>query len=607
MTLYEYVRSSEKIGLPRRSLYGLLILSVATTLAESIGLAMVVPIYDYVSVNGELTRLPKTLYWDYLFFASRTLNQEPGLAILLLLAFVAVLFRQIASYSRQMVVAKSREQVTKSLRDGIFERFINASLVEQESLKSGELVNILTNELTRFNASLAGFVALSNATVMVTVYGLLLAWTSWQMTLMSILVVVISFLPLRAVHKKTINAGKSATKANISATEFFVERLAPARLTRLSQSEATEIKRMRGFTSNQFNTIFHQERLMAFTAVLVEPIILGLVFSLLYVAVVFLMVPMGSLAVFLMVVLRLMPVAKDVMKGRQLILACAGSTLALLEMLKRLERAAEGTGGSAVFSGLHRSLQFKATSFRYFNSQRCAIENIELTLPAGSFVAIVGPSGAGKSTLIDLLPALRLPVSGKIEIDGQPLESFSLATLRSGIAYVPQQAQIYDITIAEHIRLGREDATEAEIEEAISLAGAAAFVAQLPNGMHSRLGQAGASLSGGQRQRIDLARAIVGRGSLLILDEPTSALDAESEKAFIATLKLLGTKRRLTILVVTHRLALVNYADQIVVMRDGHIEAVGGAVEVTQKSVWFADAISNYLENGSEPNGQMCS
>lgn len=597
MTLFEYVRAAEKIGLPRRSLFALLILSVGATLAESICLAMVVPIYDYVSVNGELTRLPITRYWDYLFSASRLLNNEPGLALLLSVAFIAVLVRQLASYTRQMVVVKSREQVTKVLRDGIFERFMKATLAEQESLKSGELVNILTNELTRFNASLAGFVALSNAAVMVTVYGLFLAWTSWQMTLISVFVVIVSFLPLRAVHKRTVDAGKSATMANISATEFFVERLAPARLTRLSRSEAAEIKRMRGFTRTQFNTILRQERLMVLTAVLVEPIILGLVFSLLYVAVVILMVPMGSLAVFLMVVLRLLPVAKDVMKGRQLILACAGSTLALLSMLKRLEKAAEGIGGSVAFSGLHHSLKFKATSFRYFNSQRCAIENIELAFPAGSFVAIVGPSGAGKSTLVDLLPALRMPVSGRIEIDGQPLESFSLATLRSGIAYVSQQAQIYDITIAEHVRLGRGDATDPEIETAIWLSGAAAFVSQLPNGIHSRLGHSGASLSGGQRQRIDLARAIVSRASLLILDEPTSALDAESEMAFIVTLKNLRAERGVTILVVTHRLSIARDAEKIVVLRDGHVEAFGTLDEVRTNSMWFAEALSTHFDD----------
>lgn len=597
MTLYEYVRAAEKIGLPRKSLYWLLFLSVVTTLAESVGLAMVIPIYDYVSVNGDLSSLPDARYWEYLFAAAQLLNQEPGLAMLLLLAFVTVLLRQFASYNRQMVVATTREQVTKTLRNGIFEKFINSSLAEQESLKSGELVNVMTNELVRFNASVSGFVALSNATVMVVVYGLLLTWTSWQMTLISMIVVVISFVPLRAVYKQTVNAGNRATKANVNATEFFVERLAPARLTRLSRSEVAEIKRMRGFTNHQSRTIIHSERLMAFTSVLIEPIVLGLVFSLLYVAIIILMVPMASLAVFLLVVLRLLPVAKDAMKGRQIILACAGSTVALLDMLKRLEVAAEGLGGNVAFSGLHHSIQFNSTSFRYSDKQRYALKNIDLTIAAGDFVAIVGPSGAGKSTLIDLIPAMRRPTSGDIKIDGQLLESFSLETLRRHIAFVPQQVQLYDITIAEHIRLGRGDATDAEVEEALSLAGASSFVRMLADGMHTRLGQAGTTLSGGQRQRIDLARAIVSRASLLILDEPTSALDAESEKAFIVTLEHLRAERRMTILAVTHRFPLLHCSDQIIVLNDGRVEASGTLDDVRSQSTWFLQALSKHFDD----------
>lgn len=597
MTLFEYVDAAEKLGLPRRSLAWLLLLSVATTLAESLGLAMVVPIYDFISVGGELSRLPDTRYWQGLFALANWLGAEVGLPLLLVLAFVAVLLRQVGSYARQMSVAHSRENVTKRVRDDVFKNYIHATLAAQESLKAGALVNVLTNELHRFNASLLGFITLTNTAVMVVVYGVLLAWTSWQMTAISLLAVCAASVPVRKVYRRTVDAGKAATEANLGSTEFFVERLGPARLIRLSRSESAEIARMEGFTDGQQRTVLHLERLMALTAVLIEPLILALGFSLIYVAIVFLKVPMASLAVFLLVILRLLPVAKDVIKGRQLVLACAASTSALLSMLDRLKQSAEGKGGAERFSGLTQRLRFVDTSFRYPDAERSALEGVDLSIAAGDLVAIVGPSGAGKSTLIDLLPALRRPVFGSIEVDGRPLESFGLATLRSGIAYVPQQAQIYDITIAEHIRLGREDATDAEIEEAISLAGAAAFVAQLPHGMHGRLGRAGTSLSGGQRQRIDLARAIVSRASILILDEPTSALDAESERAFIATLKRLRAERGLTILVVTHRLALVRDADQIVVMRDGRVETSGTLEEVRMNSAWFADAMSTHFDD----------
>ena len=148
-----------------------------------------------------------------------------------------------------------------------------------------------------------------------------------------------------------------------------------------------------------------------------------------------------------------------------------------------------------------------------------------------------GPSGSGKSTLIDLIPSLRSPNSGLVKMDEERLDNFTLNSLRSEISFVPQEAQIFDTTIAEHVRLGRSKATNAEIFEALHLAGAADFVKELPEGLDNRLGQAGSTLSGGQRQRIDLARAIISDSSVLILDEPTSALDTKNEQAFIETLE----------------------------------------------------------------------
>lgn len=589
--MLDYIEATEKLGLPKVYLVRLLTLSIFATLAEGAGLAMVVPIYEYVSVGGELSKLPETQHWEYLFNISKILNQDPDLRFLLLFASIAVVFRQFASFARQMVVVRSREYVTKVVRDGVFQRFMRASLVEQEKLKSGELVNILTNELTRFNSSLAGFVSLTNASVMVLIYGLILAWTSWEMTLVSILVVTISSIPLFLVHNRTVEAGKKATNANVIATKFLVERLTPSRLIRLSGTEKEEKGLMQSFTNAQVNTVLYLERLTALTAVLVEPIILGLVFFLLYISVTVFAVPMTSLVVFLMVVMRLLPVSKDVIKGRQLILGCASSTLALINMLDRLKQGAEDRGGNVVFRGLQKKVEFKEVSYNYSTSNHSAVENISLNIRAGNFTVIVGPSGSGKTTLIDLLPVLRKPNFGRIFIDGVLLSDYSLSSLRAGIAYVSQRPQLYDSTIKEHVQLGKKNCSEEDIREALYLAGADEFVARLPLGIETRLGQAGSSLSGGQRQRIDLARAIISRTSLLILDEPTNALDTETEKSFANTLKHLNAMKNTTIIMITHRLNLAQYANQVVVIRNGHLEASGTLHEARTHSSWFAEAL----------------
>jgi subfamily B ATP-binding cassette protein MsbA len=219
-----------------------------------------------------------------------------------------------------------------------------------------------------------------------------------------------------------------------------------------------------------------------------------------------------------------------------------------------------------------------------------ALRDVTVMLPAERISAIVGPSGAGKSTFVDLLPRLRIPSSGEILIDSVPIKEFSLASLRTAIAFVPQQPQIFNITAAEHIRYGKENATDDEVREAAQLAGALSFIEALPKGFHTSLGDGGLLLSGGQRQRLDLARALVRRAPILILDEPTSALDADAEASFRDALKTLRTETRLTIIVIAHRMSTIVDADQIVVLRQGQVEAVGTHSELLAARGWYAKA-----------------
>jgi len=590
--LLEYVRCARRLGLPRRTLVSVLVLSLVTTIAEGAGLAMVVPIYDFIAAGGEVALLPDTTYWRAIFYGLRSVDVELNLALLLAAAFSALVLRQALSYVRQMALVQAREVVVKAVRDRIFSAFIYASLSEQERIRPGDLINILTNELTRFNASLAGFVSLANAGVMLLLYSTLLFFSSWLLTLVAFAVVPLSLVPLRQIQSRTSSAGAVATQENRAATEFLVERIAPARFIRLSRREPVETSRMEALTSRQKDAVMAVERLMILNSVMVEPLILGMVFALIYLSIVVLALPIASLAIFLLVVIRLLPIAKDVVKGRQLMLSCGASTLALLQMLDRLGEMREGSGGTVTFTELQNSVCFKATRFRHSMAARDTLDGIDLEISAGTIVAIVGPSGAGKSTLFDLLPALRYPDSGDILFDGGSIRCFDIESLRQGIAFVPQQIQLYDSTIADHVRLGRADATDQDVEEAISLAGARSFVAELPEGIHTRLGQGGGKLSVGQRQRIDLARALVGKSSILLLDEPTSALDVNGEIALLDTLLNIRSKRRLTIIMITHRLPPVEYADHVVVLRAGRVEASGSLEEVSRSSSWFSKALS---------------
>ena len=198
---------------------------------------------------------------------------------------------------------------------------------------------------------------------------------------------------------------------------------------------------------------------------------------------------------------------------------------------------------------------------------RPGLTGLSFTAQPGQMLALVGQSGAGKSTALALIPRLYTPSGGEIRIDGAEIRQVTLASLRASIAYVGQDALLFDDTIAANIAMGRPGATPAEIAEAAAAAAAAKFIAEMPEGFATRVGVNGQRLSGGQRQRVALARAILRNPRILLLDEATSALDTQSEAAVQLALAKLRQGR--TTIVVAHRLSTVRDADCIVVMQDG--------------------------------------
>jgi ATP-binding cassette, subfamily B, bacterial MsbA len=217
-------------------------------------------------------------------------------------------------------------------------------------------------------------------------------------------------------------------------------------------------------------------------------------------------------------------------------------------------------------------IRLEAVRFGY-QPQTVALDDISLVVPGGSTVALVGPSGAGKSTVLNLIPRFYDVSSGSIAIDGQNVRDVTLASLRGALALVAQEASLFDDTVRANIAYGRLSAGAAEIEAAAAAAGAAAFIAELPDGYDTLVGEHGMRLSGGQRQRIAIARAMLKDAPILLLDEATSALDNESERQVQAALRRLMQGR--TTLVIAHRLSTIVGADLICVMDRGRIVESG--------------------------------
>ncbi len=237
-------------------------------------------------------------------------------------------------------------------------------------------------------------------------------------------------------------------------------------------------------------------------------------------------------------------------------------------------------------------VEFRDVSFHYETDSKSVLHSLDLKVNAGESIALVGPSGGGKTTLCSLIPRFYDVSAGSIRIDGIDIKDVTLNSLRDNIGTVAQDVYLFSGSVRENIAYGKTDATDAEIEAAARLAGAHEFIAELPNGYDTYVGERGVKLSGGQKQRISIARVFLKNPPILILDEATSALDNESERLVQHSLETLAKGR--TTFTIAHRLTTIRNADRILVLTENGIEESGTHEELLKKNGIYSELYQLY-------------
>jgi ABC-type multidrug transport system fused ATPase/permease subunit len=265
--------------------------------------------------------------------------------------------------------------------------------------------------------------------------------------------------------------------------------------------------------------------------------------------------------------------------------------MAALERVSALfDIVPEETGVGIPVERLSGEVEFRDVSFTYDEKQP-VLQNVSCRIQPGERVAIVGPSGVGKTTLISLLLRFYRPTDGEIWLDGRRASEYEVQSLRRRIGYVSQSTLLLAGTIAENLRYGSPDAGEDEVIQAARVAGIHEFIAGLPEGYESLVGEQGVNLSEGQKQRLAIARALIKDPDILVLDEPTSALDSLVEKSiFDALPEIVRTK---TLFVVAHRLSTVQNSDRILLLNKNRLIAMGTHRELLSSSAFYRSLVAN--------------
>jgi subfamily B ATP-binding cassette protein MsbA len=526
---------------------------------------------------------PALIDWAFTMFVRkdpRIFYQVP-LIVLLVTAIKGVSMYFQAVLTQDMVLL-----VIRRLQVAMFSHLSNAALARVEREPPATLATRFTTDATVIRDAMTR--AVNAVADVATIFGLVVTMLviDWKLSLIAVVLFPLAGIPVDRIGRRMRRASGGMQERMGEAAAMLNESFAQARTVRAYGLELHEQSRANRTFEQLYNSLIRMTRTRARLDPMLE-VLAGVTVALVIGFEGWRHATGGAgVGSFMGFISALLLAARPLRAVGTMNSAVQEGLAGLVRVFNVIDEPAaiaDAPGAVALPPG-PGELKFEHVGFDYPDG-RPGLKNLSFTAAPGRMLALVGTSGAGKSTALALIPRLYTPTCGEIRIDGASISSVTLASLREAIAYVGQDALLFDDTIAANIGLGRPGASDAEIEAAAAAA-SCGFALEMPERFATRVGVNGQRLSGGQRQRVALARAILRDPRILLLDEATSALDTESEAAVQAALA--GLRAGRTTIVVAHRLSTVRDADLIVVMADGCAVEQGTHAELVAADGAFA-------------------
>ena len=558
------------------------VVSLVTGILDGIGLSLVAPTVEFLIESDEESSNNQVLGW--IESAFNTIGIDFTLGWTLAMVGIIMTIRSVALLGQAWIFSTLSTRFESELRINGFRAIMRAGWPHFLRQRSGNITNALTTEAQRAGEAFGFSNVALGALISIFIYVGVSFAVSWQLTLSAMAATFLLIVAFGVLNRFARSLGRGAVDTNSDLVSTASEGLDGAKIIKGQALEDSTIARFSQLVVRRaFFTRWLGVTHGAFVAI-AELAFIGLLLGGLLMATKFLDLPPSALTLFVLLFFRLFQRARVL----QTALLTTNNFLPAVDEIRKITNEAnaqEEKSGGLEFERLETALEFRDVTFGY-ESERTILKDLSLTVPAKSIVALVGPSGAGKTSIVDLSLGLLRPDHGEILLNGTSMDDYDIRSWRSKISYVSQETILFHGTITENIIWGLDNVTTDELETASRLALADEFIAEMPDGYATVVGDRGVRMSGGQRQRIALARAFLRKPELLVLDEATSELDTTSEAGIQKALEELRADT--TILMIAHRFSTVAIADTVYVVDDGEIVEQGTMSELISQGGTFS-------------------
>ncbi|MFM9987714.1 ABC transporter ATP-binding protein [Flavobacterium sp.] len=533
---------------------------------------------------------------ELLFYHISNLNREHGPQYALLLAVGLVittfLFKNLFNYLASYHIMHLKNGVLRDLRKNMFDKIIELPLSYYSEKRKGDVMARMLGDVGEVQNSFFSILELIVKEPLTIVFAIVAMLNiSVKLTLFVFIFIPISGFVISKIGKNLKSKSTLAQQESGHLISIVEESLSGLKVVKSYNAEGTFKKRF-GDSVNRLlklsNSIGNKNNLASpmseFMGILTIAVLLWYGGNLVLVD----KTLEGSLfLVYMLLAYNILTPAKSISKASYAVKNGLAAAQRVFEVLET-ENTITNKENAIDKNTFEDKIEIKNINFRY--EEENVLKNFTITVPKGKTIALVGQSGSGKSTIANLLTRFYDVNEGNITIDGIDIKDMKLESLRGLMGLVTQDSILFNDTIKNNILLGKENATDDEVIEALKIANAYEFVMNLPNGIETNIGDAGNKLSGGQKQRLSIARAVLKNPPIMILDEATSALDTESEKFVQIALENMMQNR--TSIVIAHRLSTIQKADNIIVMKKGEIVEQGTHTELLALNGTYSNLVT---------------